>query len=787
MIKVVRSTKVNLNHIVRSNHVISDLRYITQLFYKIRIIALLSYTKYLHDVIDGIILLKTIDHFDQNFIRLFFNDLDSLKKSKKSECQIIYPFIEKTIQDTNIDLSTNITDIKTVIMKHICLEESKIIQTNIKVHFKHQLYPALKNWYKNQLLEIYNRSPDYQKKYSYFFLFKKDIKKIPELKEKYQIIQNQYKLYQNEIKEILGSDEDDEDKSNNLDDQQTREKKIDLFKCFQVMIRMRKDLTGFLNPKSFAVIPQPNIKKIPFVTITSEGLYYYFKQKNSKKRKSSDIQILPEANYENMIQKNRKKRKRNNQEEDQKDISPDQIIKLEEEKKQKEEKRNQFYEDIDSMWYRIFDMNKINKLRKTDWLFDFRIKTNGYQASIQFQKERPKRIPLKELNLQSLSDLRNGYCAESTIFEIFQNTEKSSLQEFQNSYRFISIDPGINNPVTGYDMLSGKVTCTMSNKDWRHETKMNYYRYKGNQEYIKSNMSEIKKDFEENPYCHSIEKQEYQKYIHIIGKNINKLENYYSSNNILEMKARRDANRRRVMSKFIQYQVLEAKKIEKERGKKTIILFGNGNGKNQFGKMKNGKSKGPVMEIRNELSKYFPVIMVSEYCTSKLCIECGKTLIHPKHKRRRLKKKKDIKDEKNPERFQGENISISYCPDCDVLLQATQRRKKSRVKNNSTGGKKRFRFLDRDLDACTKIGNLFIGNFLGLEIGKWKRPERKQEENEETKIEDEKEDTSLWEIGNKKSGHVKMIEREKRILWEKIFPKKKPCSMTIPEVSDLSF
>jgi len=190
--------------------------------------------------------------------------------------------------------------------------------------------------------------------------------------------------------------------------------------------------------------------------------------------------------------------------------------------------------------------------------------------------------------------------------------------------------------------------------------------------------------------------------------------------------------------------------------KKRIILFGSGNGNNQFGRIK-GCAKGPVKEIEKRLSKFVPVIKVSEFRTSKLCLCCGEIQDHPYH-REKKKKKKIIEKFKligDDQYYQSrKNYSISYCPICDkqktnlnnstsvsdsirMNIESSESSSSSSNSSSSSSSKKsskssksskrskpiitKYIFKDRDVDACQKIGSLFIANLLQLEKGNWEK------------------------------------------------------------------
>jgi hypothetical protein len=81
--------------------------------------------------------------------------------------------------------------------------------------------------------------------------------------------------------------------------------------------------------------------------------------------------------------------------------------------------------------------------------------------------------------------------------------------------------------------------------------------------------------------------------------------------------------------------------------------------------------KGPIKMIAKELSRYCPVILTDEYCTSKICSACKNSEVdHPIIKYQKIKK---IKDEKTGKRKRVKVIEerkshkLCYCK-CNINL-----------------------------------------------------------------------------------------------------------------------
>ena len=67
--------------------------------------------------------------------------------------------------------------------------------------------------------------------------------------------------------------------------------------------------------------------------------------------------------------------------------------------------------------------------------------------------------------------------------------------------------------------------------------------------------------------------------------------------------------------------------MECPAGTKMIIAWGAGLNKPTF----RGHASAPNKKLRKGLSKYFPIVMVSEYLTSQRCAKCGSAVKHDKH------------------------------------------------------------------------------------------------------------------------------------------------------------
>ena len=108
----------------------------------------------------------------------------------------------------------------------------------------------------------------------------------------------------------------------------------------------------------------------------------------------------------------------------------------------------------------------------------------------------------------------------------------------------------------------------------------------------------------------------------------------------------------------------------KDYAKGGPVLFGDGT---NFGRLRGGGVKGPILEIKKRLSKQMAVIECSEFRTSKCCLECGR----------------------EAELF---NYRVAYCTD-----------------------PRHHRMANRDVVAAKKIGARYLVKKKGLNLGPWCR------------------------------------------------------------------
>jgi transposase len=168
----------------------------------------------------------------------------------------------------------------------------------------------------------------------------------------------------------------------------------------------------------------------------------------------------------------------------------------------------------------------------------------------------------------------------------------------------------------------------------------------------------------------------YSEYLRALGSVWNRSWAYHARRKLQRIKfyawRRREAWMTKLVSRIKQYA---------EGGP---VLFGNGADSGLFGRLRGGGAKGPVLEIKKRLSEQMPVIEVSEFRTSKLCLICGRVA-------------------------KTFNHSVTYCTERD-----------------------HHRMANRDVAAAKKIGALYLAKKKGLNLGPWSRSVSAEEVNQGT-------------------------------------------------------
>lgn len=276
----------------------------------------------------------------------------------------------------------------------------------------------------------------------------------------------------------------------------------------------------------------------------------------------------------------------------------------------KEYKKNNLQYDL---WNKIFKLNKRTfKKDKTKYQFNYMIKTDGVSISVLFIRMKPDGKPMFKANKQCKGD--NDY----------QYIEKLEFTEEINKKKIVCIDPG----------MSDLIYCGSKDKDGKLET----FRYTQNQRRIETGKKKYMKiiDFNKkheiinNKTIKQIESElckfnrktvSYDKFLEYIKEKnrINSiLFNHYVKEYYRKFKLHNYTNTQKSESKMI-------KNFETKFGepKDVIIAIGDYD--------KNEQLKGTEPSICKRFRRIFtnaqyPLYLINEFRTSKLCNECHEEL-----------------------------------------------------------------------------------------------------------------------------------------------------------------
>jgi transposase len=91
--------------------------------------------------------------------------------------------------------------------------------------------------------------------------------------------------------------------------------------------------------------------------------------------------------------------------------------------------------------------------------------------------------------------------------------------------------------------------------------------------------------------------------------------------------------------------------LQSPTGKKTIVVVGNG----VQSATSRGHDAAPGKELRKQLSRFFPIVMAPERCTSKKSCCCNRLVLHGHHDQRSKKKGYSIR-------------GLSHCSECGLTF-----------------------------------------------------------------------------------------------------------------------
>ena len=340
-------------------------------------------------------------------------------------------------------------------------------------------------------------------------------------------------------------------------------------------------------------------------------------------------------------------------------------------------------------WAHFYDVQKIQAMvtNSSNWSFNHTAHTDGVAISFQYKKTvivspaaRISQILTKKFNCFQVRP-RPDHVPHPLIGA--GQCEERDARLLTPQDNLCAIDPGINNLMTAVSITKPHSTKPLgiSNAQWQEESsirfmakKRGHYRYQGETRESSDHrkfLGPIAEALKDVPYRTSMIADKYKEYLRATLAVMDQQWAYWRKVRVRHDTFKGWKLRQKFMAKAVQ-------RVINRFGEDVKVLYGNGGAQGQFMRLRCHKRKPPVVAFRKELAKRLPVILVSEYRTSKLCLMCGSVLKHPNH---------------------GAIYSISYCE------KQTEAR----------------RLLARDVDAARKIGARFIACQRGLPLGPWEQ------------------------------------------------------------------
>lgn len=309
----------------------------------------------------------------------------------------------------------------------------------------------------------------------------------------------------------------------------------------------------------------------------------------------------------------------------------------------------------DYIWSLLFEIDK-KPFKPSKSLFEngykvSTIETDGIGVSIVFQKKAngSKKVEQSELTEPKYID---------------EATEKEKLEISKR--KIVSVDPGKGNMVKLWD---GENELTYTNQQRRHETRSIYDSKKILKKRLDSNL--IAQETELSKF--NGKTTDLNKAIEYLAKKVevdNANNGFYEDPYFRKSKFRRYINTQRSEDKLLN-------NIEKTFGtsEKIVIGFGDHDSKNYH---LPGVPPAMGSGLRKKINKRFPLFLVNEFRTSKLCCRCEKPIENMKVKVKKGKKEKNKKIHR-----------ILVCRDCITT---------SGSKSNSS-----CFIINRDRNGCANI------------------------------------------------------------------------------------
>jgi len=179
------------------------------------------------------------------------------------------------------------------------------------------------------------------------------------------------------------------------------------------------------------------------------------------------------------------------------------------------------------------------------------------------------------------------------------------------------------------------------------------------------------------PSAHSITVEKLEQYTLMLGSIWAGWWRYKGARRLRKLRFEADRRAQSALDKVVEQFIRLASPNPADR-RKVVVSFGAAH-KDPSWRHRRGFVRGPTAKVKKLLSTRVPVVETDEFCSTKLCPQCGHVLQHPRH--RNSKKT-------------GLNRGVSYCPNREHHFM-----------------------VNRDTQAAYKIGFLFMARVMQLELG----------------------------------------------------------------------
>ena len=281
------------------------------------------------------------------------------------------------------------------------------------------------------------------------------------------------------------------------------------------------------------------------------------------------------------------------------------------------------------IWSKILKLEKRSIFNNKEYVFYHQIITDGFNCCLLFilKKYKDKKFGDKIPKDKEDNDIDNEFIKMNDL------TKEECDKYLNGNYKFVSIDPGKNSPISLIDEQNN--FFQYSNCRRRVETYTKQTKQIIQNEKEKNNI--IEKETELSKFnSRTLHFEEYKKFIIQKTKINNEVKDFY--NNILFRKL---DFRRFIYTKQSENNLLNEienkylTKEDKEKGKKILLMYGNWS----MTKQMKGKMPTPGIGIKRLLNSRFKILDIDEFRTSKLYNKSLKELINIKVRKGKHSKK----------------------------------------------------------------------------------------------------------------------------------------------------